>query len=179
MTYEILTVAQRCNIVWKCQGFNGSPTGIKCTVNTHRAQSVLTKIYGFHLSHSMPRQTVFPNPRAAQQGWWGWGKEDVSLLKERRMGITLRLCWIWILAICFVDAYAWAHIVTDFLSFLKSRFILVRTTGEPRFKRQLKTTHTKYLIYFWNFLLGCIWPWGAWKQTGFASFKFQLSIIGL
>lgn len=69
LTYEILTVAQHCNIVWKCQGFNGGPTGIKCTVNTHRAQSVLTKIYGFHLSHSMPRQTVFPKPRAAQQGW--------------------------------------------------------------------------------------------------------------
>lgn len=78
LTYENLSVAQRRNIVWKCQGSAGSPTGIKCTVNTHRAQSVLAKTYGSHLSHSMLRQIVSPpqpphiekkKSRAAQQDW--------------------------------------------------------------------------------------------------------------
>lgn len=59
VTYEIPTVAQRRNIVGKCQGFDASPVGIKRTVNTHEAQSAPAETYGSHLSRSTARQIVF------------------------------------------------------------------------------------------------------------------------
>lgn len=68
LTYEILPVAQHCNIVRKCQGFNESPSRIKRTVIARGAPFVLAETYGFHLSHSIAGQIVFPKPGVAPSG---------------------------------------------------------------------------------------------------------------
>lgn len=83
VTYEIPTVAQRRNIVGKCQGFHASPVGIKRTVNTHEAQSAPAETYDSHLSRSTARQIVFspPKPHAAQQEQEKWGKGEMSQLE--------------------------------------------------------------------------------------------------
>ena len=59
VTYEIPTVAQRRNIVGKCQGSDARPVGIKRAVNTHEAQSAPAETYGSHLSRSTARQIFF------------------------------------------------------------------------------------------------------------------------